>query len=313
MVFGFFYVAGYTFKDKPFLVFLKEKVLRIYIPFVMASLFVLLLINIFPGYFQLNEPLNQGIITNIFLFNYAKYLMAPSWFLLPLFIILFLFYFLKKILRKDYILLLLTTIIFIVVNMYSKELSIYTWNNCAVITNIGFGLFLFSCGYFLKNHQTIEQTIFEGKYSTDVFIVSLILLSDIITKQKYSIDLRIGFFSNSFYTILITLLGMYFLIFLSKFIEKQSTISKKIISVVGRHSMSIMLFHVISFSLLTICIHYISSIPIPNNWTKSYSHGVFDIITALFGIFFPIVVSYLIKFIREKINISFAKIKLKNN
>lgn len=301
MVFAFYYVAGYTFKNKPFFIFLKEKLLRIYIPFVLVNLFCFLLIKLFPSYFAINVPLNT--IRNIFMFNYAQNIIAPSWFLLPLFVILFLYYFIYKIVKKDYVILLTSIIIFIISIFLNNKLNGYMWNNCAIITNVCFGLFLFSCGNFFKNHQSIEETIFDGKHSIDFFIVSLIILSDIITKQKYAIDLRSGFFSSPMYTILITIIGCYFLIYLSKFLAKQSHLLKRLLAFIGRYSMAIMLFHVVSFSIITLLVHYIFNLPLPNNWTKSYSHGLFDIFNGLVGIYFPICMVLLTKYIKDKIKI----------
>ena len=45
-VYGFYFVSGYTFKDKNFKAFIKSKLYRLYFPFVSSCLFSLIVIKL---------------------------------------------------------------------------------------------------------------------------------------------------------------------------------------------------------------------------------------------------------------------------
>ncbi len=96
-LFGFYFISGVTYRDKPFLKFTISKLKRIYFPFVLANLLAKIacfFVYKFTGHI---EDYNwAGYIFSILRFNLQESIMAPSWFLFPLFCISFLFYFLKE-------------------------------------------------------------------------------------------------------------------------------------------------------------------------------------------------------------------------
>lgn len=77
---------------------------------------------------------------------------------------------------------------------------------------------------------------------------------------------------------------------------------KKIFVVLGRHSMSIMFFHIISFSIVTLSVHYLLGMPFPEHWTKVYyREGIYGIISALVGVIIPLLGGILYDEIKKKI------------
>ena len=95
MVYGFYFVAGYTFRDKPFLEFIKDKLCRIYIPFVLANIVVLYILKLLSIVCENYNTGNLDVKTNIknlLAFNIINGFMAPSWFCFPLLLILLIFF-----------------------------------------------------------------------------------------------------------------------------------------------------------------------------------------------------------------------------
>ena len=79
-LFAFFFVSGCTFKRKPFLQFLKGKVLRIYIPFVLANFagyFIGKFYYSLSGYSGYGYSLSDAA-KRIFSFQIAENIMSPS-------------------------------------------------------------------------------------------------------------------------------------------------------------------------------------------------------------------------------------------
>jgi len=291
MVYGFYFVAGYTFKDKTFLEFAVDKVRRIYISFVAANilaLFILKLLSTLCEYYNIDNIDVKTNIKNLLAFNITNGFMSPSWFLFPLFLILFIFFVLNRAVKKSWVVAVCTFVVFFLTHLFYEQLSVFQWCNCAFITNVGSGLFIFSCGYILKNNKHIEDKLFYGKYANDIFVVCTIIMFKI--SNKIGLDLRAGYCSNALYLMVVIFVGLYWLIYISKFFSKSNVISK-LLSVVGQYSMSIMFFHILSFSVVTLSVHYLFKLPYPKNWAVVYNDGIYGTLTGVMGIIVPMMVA----------------------
>lgn len=299
MVYGFYFVAGYTFHEMPFLEFAKNKIYRIYIPFVVVNVLSVYILRILSNICEKYSEANMNIMENIknsLMFNITNGFMAPSWFLFPLFLILFIFYILNRYLKNEMIVLAFTAIIFLLTHLFYDRLSVLQWCDCAFVNNVGSGLLIFNIGYLLKNKKHIEKKLFGGKYAIDAFVVCTIVMFYI--SNKVGLDLRAGYCSNTFYLIVAIWTGLYWCIFVSKFLAKSSIMSK-ILATVGRYSMSIMLFHILAFSVATLAIHALCKLPYPQYWAVAYSDGIYGIITGIVGIAVPMLVVVIVKEIKQ--------------
>lgn len=291
MVYGFYFVAGYTFRDKPFLEFIKDKLCRIYIPFVLANIVVLYILKLLSIVCENYNTGNLDVKTNIknlLAFNIINGFMAPSWFCFPLLLILLIFFAINKFVKKNSVVIGGTFVVFFFTHLFFDQLAVFQWCNCAFITNVGSGLFIFACGYALKNNKHIEDKLFYGKYAIEAFVACTIIMFTIT--NKVGLDLRAGYCSNALYLMVAIFAGLYWLIYISKFLSKSISISK-LLSLVGRYSMSIMFLHIPSFSVVTLSVHYILKLPYPEHWAVVYTDGIYWIITGIMGIMVPMMVT----------------------
>lgn len=294
MVIGFYFVAGCTFKKKSTLVFIKDKMMRIYVPFVLANLLVLFILKFYSSVVAVQYKTgNLDLLYNIkhfLMFDLTNVLMAPSWFLFPLSIILFIFHFLNKIVKKDYVVLGITFVIFILTHVFWDSLKVFNWNNCAFVTNVGLGLFICACGYFLKNNPKIENTIFNGKFSIEAFLIATFIMYNL--KGNFWHGLRVSNLNSKIYNFFVTFVAIYFLVYLAKIIAKSGVIGK-ILSFVGQYSLPVMFFHLIAGSLVTIVVHFIFNKPFPKDWTRLYTGGVLGVVSGIVGIDVPVLLAWL--------------------
>ena len=287
-IYGFYFSAGYTFKDKPLIPFVKSKVRRIYIPFVINCMIISIILKLISYICEGYPEVDFGFaLKNSLLFNAPYGILAPVWFLFPFSIILFIYYFLQKKIKNTYIILGLSFLLYSLTYIFLTQINNRIWNFSAWIPNVGIGFFVFSCGQFLKNHKSIEEKLFEGKYSIDLFIISSCILFSIMQYTKFQIDLRVGNINSFLYNTLAIMFGICFLFYLSKLLVK-STVMRRIFSSIGCHSFAIMFYHFISYSIVTISVHYILDYPIPTGWSMNYTDGIWPIINSIIGIFIPL-------------------------
>lgn len=300
-VYGFYFVAGYTFKDKPLKQFIKSKVYRLYFPFVISCLFAVVALNILSlfsnGYYSCDISLHNVI--KIILFCIPHGIMSASWFVFPLFIILFLYYFINKILKKwgggeqlknSYIILAFSFITYAVSYCFQKQLSIYVWNNCGWIMCVCTGLFIFSFGRVIGYNIKIEDYIFNSAHSLDIFLLSTVMLYIIYAYCHFGLSAREGICTNFICNTIVCTFGMIFLLYLSKKLSN-STLISSFLSVIGRHSMTIMHFHLLAASIVTINVHFILGYPYPETWSFSYVGGWIGLLNFATGICLPLIFS----------------------
>lgn len=222
--------------------------------------------------------------------------MAPAWFLFPLFCISFLFFFLKKNIKNDRIIFGITFVIFVIAVHYRNVLQKIEWNSCAIITNLAIGLFLYTCGYLYYHNEFAKEYIEKGKYAFDFFVVSIILLCEAKYYWNYYIDLRAGIISNGKWMLVTCISGIYFLLYFSTWVVKQGIYLKRILIYVGRRSMSIMFFHILSFNIFTLIGIYILHDTNTVSWTNAlYGKWYYGYINAFIGITVPLIFGYLLE------------------
>lgn len=298
MVYGFYFVAGYNFKDRTGNKFIKEKVLRTYLIFVCANIFMYFILKALE---RINDAYGMvdlelvSYIKIILSFNIVSDMMAPSWFIFPFLLIIIILYILNKVVKDMRIIALISFVIFLFTHMFYERLSQIIWCNCAFITNVGSGLFIAVCGCILKNNVNLEKKLFAGKYSSECFIISTIIM--FFLENRVGLDVRAGYCSNPLGNIIIIFVGLYWLIFISKFLEQTAVLSK-IFSVIGKYSMNIMFFHIISYSLVTLVGYYLCGLAFPTHWPFAYTEGFGGIVSAIAGIIVPIVATILLQKIR---------------
>ncbi len=291
-LFAFFFVSGATFRHKPFWQFLKGKLLRIYVPFVLANFagfFVGKFYYSLSGYGGYGYSLKDAAL-RIFSFRIAENIMSPSWFLLPMFLVVFVFYFLHALLNKvkyrDEIILGGSFVIFLLGLYFRETLAVFVWNKCSVVYALTYALFFCALGYYYHNHPEISGKIISGKYSVEFFVVGLIFLNEIWSHYDYALNLRYGETSSGVMTVIVSIIGVFTIVYLAKCMTK-ITWFKKIFCLLGRHSLAILLFHIVCYGVVTIALHYITGWDYPVTWAFGYYSEKISYVNAFFGAAVP--------------------------
>lgn len=302
-VFGFYFTAGVTWRDKPFFTLLTSKVKRIYIPFVIANLtagIFCILLHHFTGYQGGTYPVSSYILS-VLLFNIRESVMAPSWFLFPLFCIQFLFFFLKKLIRNNAALLFVTFLLCTIVVYYRDVLNQFCWNNCAVPFNFAVGLFVFTCGFVYGLSSRIRDFFSTGKYSFDLFLLSVFLLFEAKYYWNYSCNLRAGMVSNALWMFITYLTGICFLICFSHIIVSKNSFCKKVLTFIGKKSMSIMFFHVLCFSIVTFVGIYVLHDTFETSWANAFLNKWYPYANIAVGLSVPLAADLVFEIWKKKI------------
>ncbi len=305
-LFAFFFVSGATFKRKPFLQFLKGKLLRIYIPFVLANFagyFIGKFYYSLSGYGGYGYSLKDAAL-RIFSFQIAENIMSPSWFLLPMFLVVFLFYFLHlaldKLKYRDEILLGGSFVVFLLGLYFRQPLAAIIWNKCSVVYSLTYALFFCALGYYYHNHPEVSKKIVSGKYSAEIFIVSLLFMNEIWSHYDYTLNVRYGETSSGAMTVIVSIIGVFAIVYLARCMARMA-LFEKIFCLLGRHSLAIMLFHVISYGVVTIALHYAMGWDYPVTWAFGYYSEKISYVNALVGVVIPTAVAEAWGLLKRKI------------
>lgn len=294
-LFAFYFVAGFTYHDRPCWEFLFSKIKRLYIPFVASNLFagmVCVFLRKYTNYACGGYPWHRYVFS-ILQFNLRESIMAPSWFLFPLFCVSLIFFILRKIGKRSDICCLFSFIIFIIAIHYRQRLCVVQWNNCALVINLAVGLFVYACGYMCKENMTIKNYIGNGKYKFDCFLAAFLLLCEAKDYWNYHIDLRAGIISSGKWMLITYMAGMYVLFCFSKIVSERGTWSKKVLIYIGKKSMSIMFFHVMCFNIVTLIGIYILKISYEPSWTNAIYGKWFGYANAIIGVTLPLLAGFL--------------------
>lgn len=291
-LYAFFFASGCTFRHKPFWSFLKSKILRIYVPFVLANMAGYLIgkfyysLSGYPGYgYTLKEAVKK-----VLTFQIAENIMSPSWFLLPMFLVTFAFYFLQSIFMKvkyrDEIVLGISFLIYLAGLFLRHDINQIVWNRCAVVYNVSYALFFCALGYYYHNHENKIKAFLFGKYGIELIIISILFLTELHQHYEYSQNLRYGEISSAKLNVFVALISVYTIVYISRCVCR-APLFAKLFCLFGRRSMEIMLFHIASFGVVTFAFHWVMKWGYPMTWTFGYYSETLSYINALAGVIIP--------------------------
>ena len=295
----FFYLSGYCLKDKFFndtLTFIKRKIKSLFIPYIKFNILFILFHNAFVLlYLTINDyniiTIVRKIITSLLLMEGTEQLLGGFWFLKQLLLASVIGLFILKYIKRKII-----QTIFLIIFIYIFDL--YKLN----ITYINFGsqtllaILYFILGYHNKN-LNLRRSFF-------TIIICPIIVAVIAFYSPTGIH---GTTIYNFIPFIISsLCGIYMIFGLSDIISKHCGIAKTI-EYIGNRTLSILVWHFLSFKLISLIaiLYYklpigkLSSFPIikelPNEnlWIISY---------CLAGIILPILVDNIYNLTAKKIN-----------
>lgn len=319
----FFFIAGYLYKNtysvKPW-EFLKEKLKRLYLPFIKYELLFLFFHNIF---FKLNfydnkliwkfyeETITQHLYTSeefiskatrILSFRETEQLPGSLWFLLSLFVTAMFFctisYIINKYIKTDKKQEQIRFVIILTIFIIGNILIFY---NIKLPRRINVSLIALAIFYLGYLYQRLENKINIIKSRYAFFALAALLIA---VWAGVKTDMQANEYSNPSLFIIFSSLGAYLILYFSKIIEKKYYYA--LFQFIGKNTIPIMALHILSFKAISYAIIIIYNYPISALATfPAIEKDYWWIIYSISGIFFPITLIYIIKKIKLYINFSY--------
>lgn len=271
----FFFISGFLFKDEKLehpINYIKNKVLKLYLPYLTYETIFLLLHNFFININVYNT--NIMIVDKVIKYLSLKEMMVTFikivacagrepiggalWFLVVLFFVTILFfsisYMLKKMVKKEnfeqYRLLIIVVLFFTGMLLTKFGFTIPRFNNTLVM------LFIYYMGFLTSKY--IENITFEKNV---IFFICTIGL--FINNLYGSVSVNSNTYLSPAFLIINTILGVYAVFYLAKKIDKMKIISNVFITM-GNQSLYIMILHFLAFKVVSLIRIKMFTLPIDN-------------------------------------------------
>lgn len=244
----FFVLSGMVSKVQTvsFFVYLKKRLLRLYVPFIFFNILVMALWlakNFFYSGHKHGELLDAVISRNISMLLYAKPAWnAVTWFLICLLLLDIWDYFFRKLMKSRSLLLpvMFLTIILAAIACsmkYNPETCLFIRKNSWMVASFFPALFFFQCGIFLRSYRIIESVRGMPQLLCLVFIflVITLLTYDLNNARgidNFSVNFQVASFGNLILFLITGLSGALCVIFASKLIGQ-----KKILTIVSGYTL----------------------------------------------------------------------------
>ena len=270
----FFICSGVFFKEKQYesasslIKFSAGKIQRLYFPFALFNIFLILIhnfllnINVYISNPELVSPEDNNnylfyeyyspskifkLIISTLLMGHGEQLAGATWFLRVLFWIsiasCFGHYIARKFIKNDKYFNVVRFVIYsaaLIIGFICQraDFNFYTIGamlSCAFLYYLGI--------LYQKYKERININVMS-------FICSLFVLLISYYYTANTVNLSANKYSNPVWLIISSVSGFIFILSISKFISKTG-ILKSILSYIGRHTISILLFHLITFKIIT--------------------------------------------------------------
>ena len=269
----FFFVAGYFFNDKYLetpLLFLKKKLIRYYVPWVIFGVVFVLLHNLLLKYFIISYdfrnkvnflPYNfwdiiEKIIGVLSFFKWREPLLAPLWFLFGMFSGLMVFYSISLVAKK----------------ISTTNFEIIRSSLVLIFLILGFigSAYKLPLGLIYRP-MVIAGLIYLGKLYAIFqhkirisYIVGILCFVGLVvaTAFKYYINIASMIFGNHLLFILISIAGCYMILVLTSYIIRNHNRLSNVLTFIGEYSFSIMVLHYFVFKIPMLIQIAISGYPI---------------------------------------------------
>jgi fucose 4-O-acetylase-like acetyltransferase len=260
----FFIISGYTYKDYgiTYKEFIIKKAKRLLVPYLFFNVI----------YWVINIILNHNLFINTVAVLYSRYCLypwghkdnviffsmlnnAPTWFLTAMFAT---FVFFKKLSEYDHVKQWLIIAAFIPLTYFLNKLPVLLpWSiDCALL----FAVFMF-IGYRMKD---MEDLFFKQKKIILVLLfIALATVHYFLTRYNGNTNLSVRVLGKSVFVLILTAsTGSCLCMMVSKCIE--NNFLGTLLSVIGKHSMSIFCTHLIIFTVIS------KLLPVPG--LKNFNH-----------------------------------------
>ena len=309
----FFMLSGYFFKvdnvkDKKSLkIFIKKRIIRLYLPYVISNIICILLNNVFikvnlysgisHDFFTIKDLFNQ--IVMVLLFSNTTEMVGATWFLPILFSITIVYGIIENLLnkftRKSNLFQLFISILFFYIGKFliSNEITVLLigvqFFTCYILFDIGrkFSLLKLELNSIIKSLLLILS-----------FVLSLIL------NKLGTIELSLNIYTRFRFFIAVSILGWIFIYEISYFISKRNVLNR-IFEYIGKNTMPIVILHFIIFKFVNLLGIIITNedISLMSTFPVLFKQSAWWIVYTVFGVLVPLLLNEMLKLIKDKIYI----------
>lgn len=219
------------------------------------------------------------------MFDAAGSITAPSWYLFPMALVLLIYFFLNRI-AGPRLIAVAALVAYLSVSFFHIRFENLVWNGCAWALNTVIGLLLFSLGRLLKEDEKLRERLLSGRCATDLFAIDCVVMF-FIFNSDCGFDIRAGYIESYIANSAVLIFGIHFLLFLSNLLSSSKWVCKGL-SLTGRYSLQIMLYHVMAFFIPTMILHGACDLAWPQVWSRNYTNGVGTLLNIAFGLTLPI-------------------------
>lgn len=278
----FFFISGLFLGSNKysFIEFLKKRIIRLYIPYVVFSFIIAIL-------FDSGNLTSLKYIIRIFLFDSKVPLTGTFWYVPCLFINSLIAFLIEKYIKKtSYLCSILLIAICMCFALSRTEISLYY--NLQFVPWIQV-VFIFA---ILFKRYNLVSLFSKFKNCIIILLGTIIIYILLYLFTEINISIVSGKFSNIFIWMLLIILGVSFVFSFSSILQFFS-----VLCYIGKASFYIMCFHFVIFALLNICLSGFTNYDI--TYKMNYSNFVY--LYLLCGILLPMIPFYIIQFIKGKV------------
>ena len=300
----FFFISGYFYNDKytkdPIL-FIRKRILTLYIPFVLFCSFFLLCNNFFVKISIYEKSMvlnNQQLIQSFFkilLLQTSQQLSGAMWFVATLFVTNILFcilsYTLFLLIKENYEIIRMFSILFFftVANyLSSKQITLPATN-----IDIAFiALFFYYAGYLYKK--------FEHKIPINMLFAILSTIILILCTDHGMIVINDRQYVNPLFLLTCSGTGVYLNLYISKFLAAKKRF--KILNYAGKNTIIILAMHFLCFKLVNLIIILCKELPVTRLADFPFIQNVseyWSFALVFSGLFFPLLIKYCFDCLRQ--------------
>ncbi|GEM_PF-281763 len=296
----FFFISGYLFKDRNIhypLQFVTKRLKSLYFPFLLYCFVFIAIHNFllkigvyssevigrfFVPYYTVKEYFS--VFFNVITFGNTEQLLLPMWFLTCLFTVNILFFCIswiaqKQILFKAQITALILSSVSLGIGFYLIYSHVFLYRQFDISLIV---LFLFYLGYVFRRWEKISF------YRWELAIISF--LSLVISSFQGKINIITYDFINPIFFLVNSILGIYFIFFLSHFLSLRISRVRNFFILLGQNSLHILALHFSAFKLVSFLLILIFQLPFISlaEYPIIESMKVFWPIYSIIGVIFPL-------------------------
>jgi fucose 4-O-acetylase-like acetyltransferase len=303
----FFFISGFLYKDKyseNIKLQLINKLKTLYLPFVKYQIIFLFLHNLFLnlniysyefGAIKYDSFDYIKRIINILLFGGSEQLLGGFWFITTLFEVTILYtiisYLSLKLSKSNSHIIrhLLIVVLFVTGNILIQNgIKLPRFLDTSLVI-----LLIFHLGYVCRR--------WEGKISFNIYFFSFSIIAIIVLNNYGSINVGLNQFTNPIFFIVCSLLGIYIVIYASKFISKKHNF--RLLNYIGQITLTILALHFLSFKIVNLIIINVNGYQISklSEFPVLNQGSIYWIIYSIIGVLVPTIYIYIYNKVKFKI------------